>query len=290
MLVSNSVLRFVSKNVRSESSGGPIALSGTVEVGSDSYKISSITGSLAGGTLAATLNIQRAPRQEVECEVLAKGLDISSVKSIALGEPKEAFSGFVNHLSVKAKSRKDSLFPSAHGEGNIEISDGTVRHASYDRKVVGLIKAIPVVGEAVSFTSSATDSSAYQMQGGKIKDLTADFTIGGGRISSKNIKGQGRFTNLQASGEIEFDGKLNVTASAVYLEQNLKALAGPITPLGSLFGTIGKIEIPLLITGTVNTPQINADLTRLQDITVPGRAISPILKGLGVIVDGATGR
>jgi hypothetical protein len=76
----------------------------------------------------------------------------------------------------------------------------------------------------------------------------------------------------------------------VYLEQNLKALAGPITPLGSLFGTIGKIEIPLLITGSVNNPQINADLTRLQDITVPGRAISPILRGLGAVVDGATGR
>jgi hypothetical protein len=81
-----------------------------------------------------------------------------------------------------------------------------------------------------------------------------------------------------------------VTASAVYLEQNLKALAGPITPLGSLFGTIGKIEIPLLITGSVNNPQVNADLSRLQDITVPGRAISPILRGLGAVVDGATGR
>jgi hypothetical protein len=289
MLVSNSVLRFTSQNIKTESHGLPVALSGTLEVTNDSYKVSNLTGSLAGGSLAATVNIQRAPGQEVESEVLAKGLDISTVKALALGEPKGAFSGHVSHLSVKAKTRKNDLLASAHGEGVIEITDGTV-HATYDKKVVGLIKAIPVVGEAVSFTSTATNASTYQMQGGMLKELTADFTIGGGKFSSKNIKGQGRFTNIQASGDLSFDGVLNVTASAVYLEQNLKALAGPITPLGSLFGTIGKIEIPLVITGTIGNPQVNADLTRLQDITVPGRAISPVLRGLGSIVDGAMGK
>ena len=290
MLVSNSILRFVSQSITTQSNGNPIALSGTVEVTGDSYKASNITGAVAGGSLAATVNIQRSPRQEVESEVLAKGLDISTVRAIATGEPKEPFSGLINHISVKAKARKDALLSSATGEGVIEITDGTVRHATYDKKVVGLIKAIPVVGEAVSFTANATDSSTYQMQGGMLKELTADFTIGGGRCSSRNIKGQGRFTTLKASGDVAFDGKLDVTASAVYLEQNLKALAGPITPLGSLFGTIGRIEIPLLITGSVNNPQVNADLTRLQDITVPGRAISPVLRGLGSIVDGAIGK
>jgi hypothetical protein len=282
MIVSNTTLRFTSPNIKTESNGVPVALSGTVDITNDAYKVSNITGSVAGGSLAATLNIQRAAGQDVESEILAKGLDISTVKALALGNTKEAFSGHVTHLSVKAKAKKSDLLASAHGEGVIEITDGTVRNATYDKKVVGLIKAIPVVGEAVSFTSTATNASTYQMQGAMLKELTADFTIGGGKFSSKNIKGQGRFTTIQASGDLSFDGALNVTASAVYLEQNLKALAGPITPLGSLFGTIGKIEIPLLITGSVNNPQVNADLSRLQDITVPGRAISPILRGLGL--------
>jgi len=290
MLVSDSVLRFASQNIKTQSNGGPIGLSGTVEITSDAYKASNIIGAIAGGSIAATASIQRSPRQEVETEILAKGLDISAVKAIATGEPKEPFSGVINHISVKAKARKDALLLSANGVGVIEITDGSVSHASYDKKVVGLIKAIPVVGEAVSFTATATNSSTYQMKGGMMKNLTADFTIGGGGFSSKNIKGQGRFTTLQASGDISFDGKLNMSASAVYLEQNLRALAGPITPLGSLFGTIGKIEIPLLITGTVNNPQINADLSRLQDITVPGRALSPIFRGLGAVVDGAMGK
>ncbi len=290
MLVSDSILRFISQNIQTQSNGHPIGLSGTVEVTNDHYKISNIVGSVATGSLAASVTIERSPRQGVDGEVLAKSIDISTAKALVTGDTKESFSGLINHLSVKAKARKDALLSTAQGEGVIEITDGTVRHANYDRKVVGLIKAIPVVGEAVSFTANATNSSTYQMQGGMLKDLTADFTIGGGRFSSKNIKGQGRFTNIQASGDLSFDGTLNVTASAVYLEQNLKALAGPITPLGSLFGTIGKIEIPLLITGSVNSPQINADLTRLQDITVPGRAISPILRGLGALVDGATGK
>jgi len=290
MLVSDTVLRFTSQNMKTQSTGGPIGLSGTVEITSDSYKASNITGAIAGGSIAATASIQRAPRQEVEAEILAKGLDISAVKAIATGEPKEPFSGFINHISVKAKARKDALLSSANGVGVIEITDGTVSHASYDKKVVGLIKAIPVVGEAVSFTATATNSSTYQMKGGMMKNLTADFAIGSGRFSSKNIKGQGRFTTLQASGDISFDGTLNMAASAVYLEQNLRALAGPITPLGSFFGTIGKIEIPLLITGHVGNPQINADLSRLQDITVPGRALSPIFRGLGAVVDGAMGK
>ena len=154
---------------------------------------------------------------------------------------------------------------------------------------MGLIKAIPVVGEAVSFTSSATDSSTYEMQGGMLKDLTADFTIGANRFSSKNIKAQGKFSNLIASGEVSFHGDLNIAASAIYLEQNLRALAGPLKPLGALFGTIGKIEIPLLITGQVGNPKISADLSRVQDISMPGRVISPLLQGLGSIVDSTPG-
>jgi hypothetical protein len=290
MLVSNSVLRFTSQNIKTQSNGIPVGLSGTVEVTNSEYKASNITGTIAEGSLAATLTIQRSPNQGVESEVLAKGLDISSVKALATGAPKEAFSGIVNHISVKATARRDALLSTARGEGVIEVTDGTVARATYDKKVVGLIRAIPVVGEAVSFTASATNSSTYQMQGGMLKELTADFTIGGGKFSSKNIKGQGRFTTIHASGDLSYDGTLNVAASAVYLEQNLKALAGPITPLGSLFGTIGKIEIPLLITGSINNPQVNADLSRLQDITVPGRAISPIFRGLGAVVDGAIGR
>ena len=290
MLVSNTTLRFVSQGIQTQSNEIPVGLSGTVEITNDAYKLSNIVGALGGGSLAATVNIQRLPRTEVDAEVLAKGVDISTVKALATGDKKATFSGLINHLSVKATARKDALLPTARGEGVIQITDGTVQNATYDKKVVGLIKAIPVVGEAVSFTANATDSSTYQMQGGMLKNLTADFTIGGERFSSKDIKGQGRFTNLQASGDISFHGNLNLAASAVYLEQNLKALAGPITPLGSLFGTIGKIEIPLLITGSLGNPQISADLSRLQDITVPGRAISPILRGLGSIVDSAAGK
>ena len=290
MVVSNTTLRFVSQGIQTQSNEIPVGLSGTVEITNDAYKLSNIVGALGGGSLAATVNIQRLPRTEVDAEVLAKGVDISTVKALATGDKKATFSGLINHLSVKATARKDALLPTARGEGVIQITDGTVQNATYDKKVVGLIKAIPVVGEAVSFTANATDSSTYQMQGGMLKNLTADFTIGGERFSSKDIKGQGRFTNLQASGDISFHGNLNLAASAVYLEQNLKALAGPITPLGSLFGTIGKIEIPLLITGSLGNPQISADLSRLQDITVPGRAISPILRGLGSIVDSAAGK
>ncbi len=289
MLVSNTVLRFISQGVQTQSNGIPVKMSGTVEINDTTYSMQNLVGQLAGGSLASTVTIQRAPKQQVEVEVLAKELDVAVVKALVTGDPQSTFSGRIDHVSVKATTRKDNLLLSATGNGVIEITDGTVARANFDRRVVGLIKAIPVVGEAVSFTSSATDSSTYEMRGGMLKDLNADFTIGNGRVSSTNITAQGKFSNLIASGDISFGGDLNLTASAVYLEQNLRAIAGPIKPLGALFGTIGRIEIPLLIQGTVGTPQISADLSRLQDISMPGRALSPILRGLGAVVDGATG-
>jgi len=289
MLVSNTVLRFITKGIQTQSNGIPVNLSGTVEINDTSYSVPNLVGQLAGGSLASSITIQRFPKSQVHAEVLAKGLDVSAVKSLVSGDPKASFSGRIDHLSVKATARKDDLLSSATGDGVIEITDGSVARANFDRRVVGLIRAIPVVGEAVSFTASATDSSTYEMQGGMMKELTADFTLGGGRINSNNIKAQGKFSNLVASGDISFHGELNIVASAVYLEQNLRALAGPIRPLGSLFGSIGKIEIPLLIQGTIGTPKISADLSRLQDVSMPGRAISPILRGLGSVVDSATG-
>jgi hypothetical protein len=56
-----------------------------------------------------------------------------------------------------------------------------------------------------------------------------------------------------------------------------------------LVGTIGRIEIPLLISGHVDNPQISAGLSRLQDISMPGRALSPIFRDLESVVNGATG-
>lgn len=289
MLVSNSVLRFITKGIQAQSNGIPLNVNGTVEITATAYNIQNLVAQLAGGSLASTISIQRNPKTQVEAEVLAKELDVSAVKALVSGDPKATFSGRIDHLSVKATARKGDLLSSATGQGLIEITDGTVARANFDRRVVGLMKAIPVVGEAVSFTSSATDSSTYEMKGGMMKELTADFTIGAGRVSSKNIKAQGKFSNLVASGDIAFNGDINLTASAIYLEQNLRALAGPLQPLGTLFGNIGKIEIPLLITGSVGTPKISADLSRIQDISMPGRVISPILQGLGSIVGGSSG-
>ncbi|MEN9845955.1 MAG: hypothetical protein RIS36_1102 [Pseudomonadota bacterium] len=197
MLVSDKLLRFTSHNIKTESNKVPISLSGTIECTNEAYQGSHITGALAGGSLAGSVTMQRAPRQGIETEILAKGLDISAVKALATGEPQEPFSGIVNHISVKATARRDTLLPSATGVGVIQITDGTVRNATYDKKVVGIIKAIPVVGEAVSFTANVTNSSTYQMQGGMLKELTADFTIGGEKLLSKNIKGIGRFTTIQ---------------------------------------------------------------------------------------------
>jgi hypothetical protein len=285
MLVSHSVLNFTTQNLSAQSSGEPIATSGTVKITDTDYLIQNLVCKTAGGSVAATVDIQREPRQEVQAEILAKELDISSIKALYSGDKRAPFSGKIVHLSAKTVARKDALLTSARGEGVVEITDGTIQQATFDKRVVGLIKAIPVVGAAVSFKSPAESDSSYQLQGGMLKQMTADFTIQGGKLSSKNISGQGRFLTIKAEGDLSFEGQLTMAASAIYLEQNLKALAGPVTPLGDLFGSIGKIEIPLLVTGTVGSPQISADLTRLQDISMPGRALSPIFRGLGGLVE-----
>jgi hypothetical protein len=284
MLVSDALLRFTTQNLQTQSSGEPVAASGTVEINNTDYSLKNVVAKTAGSSLAATVDIQRTPRTEVHAEVLAKDLDLSSLKALYSGDPRAPFSGKIVHLSAKAVARKDALVSSARGEGVIEITDGTIQQAKFDKRVVGLIKAIPVVGSAVSFKSPSESDSSYQLQGGMLKQITADFTLQGGKLSTKNMKGQGRFLSLQASGDISFEGAIDMEASAIYLEQNLKALAGPITPLGDLFGTIGKIEIPLLVQGTVESPQISADLSRLQDISMPGRALSPIFRGIEGIV------
>jgi hypothetical protein len=289
MIVSHQVLRFVSKGIHTQSNNVPVSISGALDITNTDYKMANLVGAIGDGKLAASVDMQREPRQEVQAEVLAQGLDIASVKAVLFGEPKGAFSGRIDHISVKATARKSDLLASARGEGIIEITDGSVRQANFDKRVVGLIRAIPVVGSAITFNATSPDSSNYQVQGGMLKNITADFTVAAGKLSSTNIKAQGRFTNLHASGDVHLNGSLNLVASAIYLEQNLKALAGPITPLGSLFGTLGKIEIPLLITGTIDSPQISADITRLQDISAPGRAISPLFRGIESIVSGVSG-
>jgi hypothetical protein len=51
-------------------------------------------------------------------------------------------------------------------------------------------------------------------------------------------------------------------------------------------GNIGRIEIPLLVQGTIDTPTISADFSRLHEVSMPGRAVGSLLSGIEGVVRG----
>jgi hypothetical protein len=192
----------------------------------------------------------------------------------------------VNNFSTDATADKTNLLQTLQGSGHLEVSDGTLKKLRFRKEVVDLVEAIPVVGSAVSFTADATDSNTYAMQGGALKGFSCDFLLKDSAVTTNNLKASGRYSNIELQGKLFFDGRLDAQASAVFLEQNIKALGGPIKPLGRLMGNIVRIEIPLLVQGTIDSPTVSADFSRLHEVSMPGRAVGSVMRGIEEAVTG----
>jgi hypothetical protein len=216
----------------------------------------------------------------------AHDVRVDDFLSLIYGRAVATLGGVVNSFSTDATADKDNFLATLKGKGQLEVSDGTLKKVRFRREVVDLIEAIPAVGAAVSFTTDATDSNTYAIQGGALKGFSCDFSLKDAAVTTNNLKASGKYSNVEIQGKLFFDGRLDAQASAVYLEQNIKALGGPIKPLGRLMGNIGRIEIPLLVQGTIDTPTISADFSRLHEVSMPGRAVGSLLSGIEGVVRG----
>jgi uncharacterized protein involved in outer membrane biogenesis len=101
----------------------------------------------------------------------------------------------------------------------------------------------------------------------------AGASTGVGHTTTDDIVMQARDVRVEAAGRIGFDRSLDLTGQAVLSPEKTATAIRSVRELSGLRNDRGELELPLTITGTVDSPSIRVDLK-----TAVGRSIKDELR------------
>jgi hypothetical protein len=255
MLVSGPLKQFRSRNLDATVGGKRILANVDFSMTPTMYELKSAIFNVAPGSVTASFKIGRTNQRNAEATVSATNLSIENIIAIADIQTPKKPTGIIASFQCNAKALMNSLEESATGQGSIEFNDGGPGFDRLSRGIVQAIAAIPLVGASMK-------SNETQFLGSK-QGLRADFTIGDASLRSNNIVlSEPRYT-LKARGSVALSGALAAKANIIFLQRSFASFGLGFDRLEKLLGRAGKIEIPLLISGSVSEPKVSPDLVQL---------------------------
>ncbi len=156
---------------------------------------------------------------------------------------------------------KEALQANLKGGGTVSVTNGEFR--TFD--VLGSLGAIAEFAGLGQFVSGTT----------RFSDVNGKLEIGGGKIKTDHILIYSDDFDVDAAGELTFDGNLNFRLDTV-LSNHLSRKINSRIEEGNRMG-----PIPLLLTGSVSSPSLRPDPAFIRDFLMSFAAgkISKILAG-----------
>jgi len=298
ILVSDSVKRFITKDLAATQGAETISTAANFEMTTPFYKLNSLNAQLAGGSLTGSFTMARGDAKQISTKITAQNIDLGQILTIANPkDPAATVDGTIQNLQLSVKGNKDAIPASLSGKLSVQLVNGIVNKLNVDGRLKEMLGSVPVIGGMFQFeplpkaavTAGSNDNRKYAVKKLSTRALTATFKIGDGRMTTSDLLLRGKHGNVTVTGSYFFDDRLDLQGTVVFLEQTARALAGPITPLAGLFGSLGRIEIPLKITGPIADPTVGVDATRLMQVSAPGRIVGSAVTGVGDVISGIGG-
>ena len=202
-----------------------------------------------------------------EIEISLNDISLSEFDDV-LSEKKD-LSGTIEKLNINVTGNK-STKKDLKGQAEVKFRDGVLKSLELDTVLSNPSKKKVI---------SENDPGTY------VENLEFKSTIDNGALETEDLVLAGKFYTFKGKGQYSFDEGFRVKGAAVYLEKTLSELGGPVKFLRTLFGNIGKVEIPVKIKGKAEDPEVEADLGNIHRLLSPGRAVENIGKGMENIFD-----
>lgn len=119
-----------------------------------------------------------------------------------------------------------------------------------------LIEQINLAMRTVKLEGVKDDELAYDRLG-------ADFTLGDRRATTGNLRLSAPLLDLDGTGFIGFDLKLDLKGDSRLSEARSKEFLGRASDLKYLAGKDGRLHFPWTATGTADDPKVSVDATRM---------------------------
>ena len=242
----------------------------TAEMKNRRLRLPKLSLNLLGGHMVASgeLKIGLTPAP-FSGKASLQGIQLEQVLE-AVGSHTIAVSGAAAaELTVKGKGfSKPDLASALRGAGHLVVSDGKIEGANLLNEAAALLQ---VVGVPLGSLNETVFSS-----------VDADFVVNQGTIQIKRLFLESHDFQAMATGTIGFDQSLNIKAD-LHLSESVSRNLLSKSPVARLAMKSGRLTVPMLISGTTQSPSYALDLkavgTRVKEQVK--EKIGELLKGDG---------
>ena len=189
--------------------------------------------------------------------------------------------GKMNTLQGKITGRMDAPLDSLKGEGSFMFSHPDIQSFSLSASLAKAVSKIPLVGYKVVPNE--------MLEKEMVDEAVGEFTIENKTVHFSDLMIRRTNYVLRGKGSMDFELNTDFTASVVFFEETFQSLGLGFDKLGRLLGKVGKISIPLFITGKIPDISINPDIATLakdnSGFTLIGDTLSVIGDVGGGVID-----
>ncbi|MDA2914432.1 AsmA-like C-terminal region-containing protein, partial [Acidobacteriia bacterium AH_259_A11_L15] len=209
----------------------------------------------------------RGKEPVVDFNGLLRNVDANQLLS-ATSDSKDRMHGRLGgKLQVRfVGSERPQIAQSATGEGEVSLVNGRLSRFNLNQAVVA---AARVAG--LDFRSRETP----------VEDMTTQFQIADGWVRTDNLTLRTPDLTMEAVGGFSLEDELAFEAIATFTPEASRRMAGPGNVLGGLGQLLyvkddqGRVVVPFLIRGTLDSPKILPDPGRAAQMRMGGRRRRP---------------
>lgn len=240
--------------------------SAEIRVFTDRIEVWPVSMRLYGGAVGATARVDlRQVPERFSANIEVKQLSVEQLTAAAGAKQKVTGTGELT-LQVFG-SLGDNLMNSLTGNGNLAVNNGTL--PGFD---LGSLRTLAKVQKVLTFGAGSAEKFAGTTP---FNSITADLSLGGGRVSSQRVHVD------SPSGTVAMRGSMGLVDQTLDYDGNAVLMGGQTgtggnNPIGAITGilgqvtkqTVGRVSVPFAVRGTLENPKIQ-----------PGRGIPSFSTG-----------
>jgi hypothetical protein len=223
-----------------------------------------LSGILRG---AVDWETQAENSQRLALEPHIENVDLKILLAQKFPKFKDHIEGKLNLIAKLSGASKNglSLQGNLQGQGETQLVNGTIRDFNLIELVLSKITALPGMSDLDSSRISARYSTLMERRDTPFSRLTATFTVGEGRILSKDFHMVTPDYSIYGQGWVGFDKSLRWNATLVMSGPLTRELVQEHKNIRYLLDRQGRLAIPFRLEGTLPRVQAKPDLQKLAE-------------------------
>lgn len=223
------------------------ALKSKIELHSGGVMLRQFSMELAGGRVSGDLAWDSAAQPaSYAAQIALANIDLARLLASSPGANGKITGRLEGQLRLDGLNLPSSdPLANKQGQGRITVRDGTLPTLQLNRNLMDLMKNI------LKTRPDSGDPSSFQ-------SIAADLEIGGGEIHSRQITILGNGMDIDASGWLALAGEGRLDYQGVSkMNARQNGFEGIVAGLlGSKVSANGTIDVPFIITGTLDRPRV----------------------------------